>query len=62
MVSEPLAAVLRSGRSEFNRQFAEARRVHPNLDGAGFAEFLRDVIDPFIREIARVRSDAVTTR
>ena len=60
MVSEPLAAVLRSGRSEFNRQFAEARRVHPNLDGAGFAEFLRGVVDPFIREIARVRSDAVT--
>ena len=60
MVSEPLAAVLRSGRAEFNRQFAEARRVHPNLDGAGFAEFLRGVVDPFIREIARVRSDAVT--
>lgn len=60
MVSEPLASVLRSGRAEFNRQFAEAHRVHPNLDGAGFSEFLRGVVDPLIREIARVRSEAVT--
>jgi hypothetical protein len=58
-VSEALASVLRSGRSEFNSQFAEARRIYPALDGGAFLEFLRNEVDPLIRAVEKANLDFV---
>jgi len=56
-VSEALASVLRSGRSEFNAQFAEARRLYPALDGGAFLAFLRNDVDPLVRVVEKVKPD-----
>ena len=58
-LSEALAAVLRSGRDEFNAQFAEARRRHPDLGGAGFATFLRTTVDPLVRAVEPIQRDSL---
>ena len=60
MLSEAFASVLRSGRAEFNAQFAEARRVHPDLDGAAFAEFLGTEADRLVRAVGQVQPERVT--
>ena len=56
-VNEALASVLRSGRSEFNAQFAEARRLYPKLDGAAFLEFLRADVNPLIEALGQTQTD-----
>ena len=59
-VSTTLAAVLRSGRSELNTRFAEARVRHPDLDATVFAEFIRTAIDPLVVEVERTQPESVT--
>jgi hypothetical protein len=58
-VSEALASVLRSGRDEFNSQFAEARRLYPALDGGVFLEFLRNHVDQIVRAVEKAKPDCV---
>lgn len=58
-ISEAFASVLRSGRAEFNAQFAEARRLNPSLDGAIFQEFLRTEVDRLVRVVAQTKVDSV---
>src|SRR5882724_9945856 len=58
-ISEALASVLRSGRSEFNAQFAEARRLYPTLDGAVFLDFLRTEVDPLVRAVEKIKPDSI---
>jgi hypothetical protein len=48
MLSLPFAEVLRSGRPEFNAQFAHARRLYPELDGEAFGMFLARTLDPWV--------------
>ena len=55
-ISEAFASVLRSARSEFNAQFAEARRLYPELDGDVFLAFLRTHVDPLIRALGQTHS------
>jgi len=45
------AGFLRNARDELNARFAEARRLHPDLDGDGFAAFLRGTVDPLVRAV-----------
>ena len=59
-VSSTLAAVLRSGRSELNTRFAEARVRHADLDADAFAEFVRTAIDPIVVAVERTRPESVT--
>jgi len=54
MISETLASILRSGRQEFNRQFAEARRLRPDLDAASFRNFLGSTVDGLIHACGRL--------
>jgi hypothetical protein len=58
-ISDAFASVLRSGRTEFNNQFAEARRLYPDLAGEAFSEFLRTDVDRLIRAIEQARPDRV---
>jgi hypothetical protein len=58
-IGEVFAGILRSGRSEFNGQFAEARRLYPDLDGAIFLEFLRTTVDGLVRAVEKERPDRV---
>src|SRR5215470_14890328 len=58
-VSEALASVLRSGRDEFNSQYAEARRLYPALDGGALLEFLRNDVDQLVRAVEKVKPDCV---
>jgi hypothetical protein len=58
-VSEAMASVLRSGRSEFNSQFAEARRLYPALDGGAFLEFLRNDVDQLVRAVEKAKPEFV---
>ena len=59
MVSETFASVLRSGRAEFNSRFAEARRLHPDLDGAAFSGFLETTVDKLVRAAEPLGADRV---
>jgi hypothetical protein len=59
-VSATLASILRSGRSELNTRFAEARVRHGDLDAEAFGDFVRTAIDPLVIAVERVRPDAVT--
>lgn len=59
MISDPFAKVLSAGRSQFNKQVAEARRRYPAFDTAAFAEFLQTGVDPLVRAVAAVNSDRV---
>jgi len=59
IVSETLAAVLRSGRETFNSQFAQARRQYPALDVVSFSAFLVAVVDPLVRAVAQMRPEQV---
>ena len=48
MISPAFAAILASGRAQFNARAAEARRRFPALDMAAFGAFLHDGVDPLI--------------
>jgi hypothetical protein len=57
MVSEPFAAFLRSGRSDLNDRFAEARRRYRDLDADAFARFLDAAVGPLVDAVASTRPD-----
>lgn len=52
MISPAFAAILASGRAQFNGRAAEARRRFPALDMAAFGAFLRDGVDPLVVAVA----------
>lgn len=60
-LNEPLAAVLRNGRADFNARFAAARRARPALDAEAFGAFLVAAVDPMACAVARVRPEGVAT-
>ena len=48
MISPAFAAILASGRAQFNQRALEARRRFPSLDMAAFGAFLHDGVDPLV--------------
>jgi hypothetical protein len=56
-VSPTLATILRSSRAELNARFAAARVRHPDLDGEGFADFVRSALDPLVLAVEGVRPE-----
>ena len=52
MISPAFAAILTSGRAQFNGRAAEARRRFPALDMAAFGAFLQDGVDPLVQAVA----------
>ncbi|KAB8064646.1 hypothetical protein [Janthinobacterium violaceinigrum] len=52
MISPAFAAILASGRAQFNGRAAEARRRFPSLDMAAFSIFLHDGVDPLVAAVA----------
>jgi hypothetical protein len=48
MISPAFAAILASGRAQFNARAVEARRRFPSLDMAAFGAFLHDGVDPLV--------------
>ncbi|MED5596748.1 hypothetical protein [Janthinobacterium sp. P210006] len=52
MISSAFAAILASGRAQFNGRAAEARRRFPSLDMAAFGVFLHDGVDPLVAAVA----------
>lgn len=50
----PFARELEAHRARFNTKFAEARRQHPKLDPAHFAEVLRAHVAPVVDAVAHV--------
>ncbi len=59
MVSEALASILRSGRSDFNARFIAARRIHPDLQAEVFTEFLRTAVDDLVRAVQGIGTDCL---
>ena len=59
-VSDALAAVLMSARQELNAKFAEAKRVHPGLEGTAFGVFLQSSVDPVVVGVAAIRPERIT--
>lgn len=49
MISSAFAQVLASGRPEFNRRAAEARRRYPNFDAQAFAALLESGVDGVVQ-------------
>ena len=60
MISETLADVLQSGRTEFNSRYEAARQRYPGLDGAAFSRFIVETIDPLAQGAVRVTRDRVS--
>lgn len=60
MISEALTFVFKSGRETFNAKFKEARRRFPDLDAAGFQDFLTTTLDPVVRSADRLSSHQLT--
>ena len=58
-VGTVFAGVLRAGRTDFNRRFAEARHEFPDLDGDAFRSFLVETVEPWVLATDEVSSDAV---
>ncbi len=52
MISPVFAAILASGRAQFNARAVEARRSFPALDMQAFAGFLQDGVDPVVQAVA----------
>ncbi|MES1175646.1 MAG: hypothetical protein ABUL62_15100 [Myxococcales bacterium] len=59
MVSEAFAAVLAARRTDYNAQFAVARRSAPELDDESFKAFLTTSVEPLISAVARVDPSAL---
>ena len=53
MVSAPFAAILATGRSQFNQRMVEARRRHAGLNVEGFSKFLQCCVDSVIVAVAQ---------
>jgi hypothetical protein len=60
MISETLAAVLQSGRTEFNSRYEAARQRYPGLDSVAFSKFIVETIDPLTQGAARITRDRVS--
>ncbi|OBV38582.1 hypothetical protein [Janthinobacterium psychrotolerans] len=52
MISPAFAAILASGRAQFNARAVEARRSFPALDMQAFGAFLQDGVDPVVQAVA----------
>lgn len=57
MISPAFAAILASGRAQFNARAAEARRSFPALDMQAFGAFLHDGVDPVVQAVAAAAPD-----
>lgn len=57
MISSSFAAILASGRAQFNARAVEARRRFTSLDMQGFAAFLQDGVDPVVQAVAATAPD-----
>lgn len=58
-VSTALAEVLRGGRAEFNRRYAEAQHRYPGLDAQAFSDYLGGPVDQIATRVARRDASAV---
>jgi hypothetical protein len=59
MICPALASVLRSGRSDFNARFAEARIRFPGLSGESFSLALQELVDPAVAAVAALHPEGV---
>lgn len=59
MISPAFAAILASGRAQFNARAVEARRRFPALDMAAFGAFLHDGVDPLVVAVAAAAPERV---
>lgn len=57
MISPSFAAILASGRAQFNARALEARRSFPSLDMQAFGAFLHDGVDPLVQAVAASAPD-----
>lgn len=62
MMSPQFASLLASGRPEFNRRVAEARRRHPSFDTAAFGAFLQGPADQLVRAVSAPPAAGVAER
>lgn len=59
MLCEAFTQVLKSGRADFNMQFAQMKREHPTLDDAAFSDFVRTCMNPLVAAVHKQAPDAV---
>lgn len=57
MISSSFAAILASGRAQFNARAVEARRRFTSLDMQAFGAFLQDGVDPVVQAVAAAVPD-----
>ncbi len=53
MITGTFAEILRENRYSLNVKFAEAKRIHPGLDGEAFSNLLRQEADPIVEAVER---------
>jgi hypothetical protein len=58
MVSSAFTAILKSGREEFNTQYALAKKQYPALEAEAFSSFLQTTVDPLVVKVHSTNPEA----
>lgn len=58
MISAVFTAILKSGREEFNAQYALAKKQFPALEAESFSNFLRSTLDPLVVRVHSTNPEA----
>lgn len=58
MVSAVFTAILKSGREEFNAQYALAKKQFPALEAEAFSNFLQATVDPLVVKVHSTNPEA----
>lgn len=59
MLCDAFTQVLKSGRTDFNQQVAQARRENPTFDDAAFSEFVQTCMDPLVAAVHAASPESV---
>lgn len=58
MLSAAFTAILKSGREEFNAQYALAKKQFPALEAEAFSSFLQTTVDPLVAKVHSTNPEA----
>lgn len=58
MISSAFTAILKSGREEFNAQYALAKKQFPALEAEAFSNFLQATVDPLVVKVHSTNPEA----
>ncbi|MEZ0390524.1 MAG: hypothetical protein ACAI34_25820 [Verrucomicrobium sp.] len=61
MLSSAFASILKSGREDFNAQYALAKRQYPALEAGAFSSFMETTVDPVVAAVHKADPEAAVS-